>query len=237
MFWFDPMYFLLALPGLLLTLFAQWKVRSAYSRYSQVRNAGNLTGEQAANYLLRQVGLAGTVGISGTPGQLTDHYDPRNRTLYLSEGVARTPSVASIGIVAHEIGHAVQHAQNFAPLNFRMAIVPVVSIGTGLGYVVFFIGFFLAAVTQLAPTVMWLGILLMSGTALFSLVTLPVELDASRRALDMLKQSAIVQPQELGGAKNVLSAAALTYIAAVASSVLSLLYYIMLAGRVSSRSR
>jgi Zn-dependent membrane protease YugP len=235
MFYFDPMYFIIALPGLLLTLWAQWKVNSTYNNFSRVRNARGVTGVQAADILIRQVGLQGQVQVQGTPGKLSDHYDPRTRTLYLSPEVARSPSVASVGITAHELGHALQHAQNYAPLNFRMAIVPMVNIGSSLGYVVFFLGFCLATQAQGSSLLMWLGILLLSGTALFSLVTLPVEFDASNRALKMLQASGLMQPQELQGARSVLSAAAWTYVAAAASTLLNLLYYISLANRASRR--
>src|SRR5919199_1735214 len=242
MFWFDPLYFVFALPGLLLALYAQMRVNSAYNKYLQVRNARNMTGEEAAAYLLRQNGLAGTVSIAGTPGNLTDHYDPRNRTLYLSADVARKPSVAALGIVAHEVGHAVQHAENYGPLTLRMAIVPAVNLGTNLGFFVFFIGFIMAAMLpgasiELAKTILWIGILMISGAAVFSVVTLPVEFNASQRALAMLRSSALVQPQELDAAKSVLNAAALTYVAAAAGAILNLLYYILLAGRVTDRRR
>lgn len=235
MIFFDPLYLVIALPGLLLTLWAQWKVNSTYNNFSRVRNSHNLTGVEAANILIRQAGLQGQVEIQGTPGKLSDHYDPRNRTLYLSPEVAQTPSVAAVGITAHELGHALQHAQNYGPLNLRMAIVPMVNIGSGLGYFVFFLGFCLATQMRAPSIIMWIGILLLSGTAIFSLLTLPVEFDASNRAREMLRQSGLMQPQELQGASSVLSAAAWTYVAAAASTLLTLLYYILLAGRVSRR--
>lgn len=240
-FWFDPLYFVFALPGLLLALFAQMRVSSTYGKYSQVRNSRNMSGEEVASYLLRQNGLAGTVSIAGTAGNLSDHYDPRDRTLYLSYDVAKKPSVAALGIVAHEVGHAVQHAESYAPLQFRMTIVPAVNLGSRLGFAVFFLGFVLAAWIGIglpfATTLIWAGIFLISGTAIFSVVTLPVELNASQRALSMLRSSALVQGDELNDAKSVLNAAALTYVAAAASSILTLLYYIMLAGRVTDRRR
>lgn len=232
---FDPLYFILAIPGLLLTLWAQWRVNSTYDRYAKVGNSRQMTGVQAADVLLRQAGLSGSVDIQGTPGKLSDHYDPRNRTLYLSPEVARGTSVASVGITAHEIGHAMQHAQGYAPLNFRMAIVPLVNIGSGLGYVVFFLGFCLVTQANFSPTILWLGILLLSGTALFSLVTLPVEFDASNRAIKLLDASGLMQGEELSGARSVLTAAGWTYVAAAASTLLNLLYYVLLASRVSNR--
>ncbi len=241
MFFFDPLYLIIALPGLLLALYAQWRVSSAYSKYAQVRNGRNMTGEEVAQYLLQKEGLAGTVGIAGTQGNLTDHYDPRDRTLYLSYDVAKKPSVAAMGIVAHEVGHAMQHAQSYAPLTIRMAIVPAVNIGTNLGFIIFFIGFILAAWVRaggaFAGTLLWVGIFLISGTVIFSLLTLPVELNASRRAGAMLTQTGLVQGNEIGEVRSVLNAAALTYVAAAASAILNLLYYILLANRVTGRRR
>jgi len=232
---FDPLYLILALPGIVLTLWAQWKVNSTYSNFARVRNARGVTGVQAAEILIRQVGLQGQVQIQGTPGKLTDHYDPRNRTLFLSAEVAQNPSVAAVGIAAHELGHALQHSQNYGPLNFRMAIVPIVNLGSKLGYIVFFLGLCLVTQANVNPIVMWLGILLLSGMALFALVTLPVEFDASKRALQMLQASGLMQPQELQGAQQVLGAAAWTYVAAAASTLLNLLYYVALANRASRR--
>jgi Zn-dependent membrane protease YugP len=233
MFYFDPLYFILAIPGLLLTLWAQFRVNSTYNRFARVRNSRGITGVEAADILIRQVGLQGQVQVQGTPGKLSDHYDPRNRTLFLSQEVARTPSVAAVGITAHELGHALQHSQNYGPLNLRMAIVPVVNLGSWLGYIVFFLGFCLATQAQGPAVVMWLGVLLLSGTALFSLVTLPVEFDASNRAMKMLEASGLMQGQELQGARSVLSAAAWTYVAAAASTLLNLLYFVLLANRAS----
>lgn len=232
---FDPLYLILALPGIVLTLWAQWKVNSTYSNFARVRNARGVTGVQAAEILIRQVGLQGQVQIQGTPGKLTDHYDPRNRTLFLSAEVAQNPSVAAVGIAAHELGHALQHSQNYGPLNFRMAIVPIVNLGSKLGYIVFFLGLCLVTQANVNPIVMWIGILLLSGMALFALVTLPVEFDASKRAMQMLQASGLMQPQELQGAQQVLGAAAWTYVAAAASTLLNLLYYVALANRASRR--
>lgn len=232
---FDPLYFIIAIPGLLLTLWAQWRVNSTYDKYAKIGNSRGITGVEAADILIRQAGLQGSVDIQGTPGKLSDHYDPRNRTLYLSPEVARGTSVAAVGITAHELGHALQHAQNFGPLNFRMAIVPLVNLGSGLGYAVFFLGFCLVTQARFNPAIMWIGIILLSGTALFSLVTLPVEFDASRRAIKLLDASGLMQGQELQGARSVLTAAGWTYVAAAASTLLNLLYYVLLANRASRR--
>ncbi len=230
MFYFDPMYLLFALPALLLAMFAQWRVSSAYSKYTQVRNSKNLTGEQVAAYLLRANGL--NLSVSGTPGQLTDHYDPRDKTLYLSAGVARTPSVAALGIVAHEVGHAVQDYQGYAPMRFRAWLVAPASVGPWVGYILFIIGIFI----NLSGLV-WLGIAFFSASLLFAVATLPVEFNASQRALAMLRSSALVGPGEVDAAKTVLTAAALTYVAAAAQALSTLLYYVFIALNMGGRRR
>ncbi len=229
-FFFDPLYLLFAAPALLLAMFAQWKVSSAYSKYTQVRNARNLTGEQVAAYLLRANGL--NLNVSGTPGNLTDHYDPRDKTLYLSEGVARTPSVAALGIVAHEVGHAVQDAQGYVPMRFRAALVAPASVGPWVGYILFIIGIFINF-----SGLVWLGILFFSASLLFALATLPVEFNASQRALAMLRSSALVGPGEVDAAQSVLTAAALTYVAAAAQALSTLLYYVFIALNMTGRRR
>ena len=189
-FYFDPVYLLFALPALLLAMFAQWKVSSAYSKYTKVRNSKNLTGEQVAAYLLRANGL--NLNVSGTSGQLTDHYDPRNKTLYLSAGVAQTPSVAALGIVAHEVGHAVQDYQGYAPMRLRAWLVAPASVGPWVGYILFIIGIFINI-----SGLVWLGIAFFSASLFFALATLPVEFNASQRALAMLRSSALVGPGEV----------------------------------------
>jgi len=222
--YFDPMYLIFALPALLLGLYAQMKIRASYSKYLRVANSRGITGLNAARYLLDNAGLY-DVEIEGTPGELSDHYDPSSRKLRLSRGVANSPSVAALGIVAHEVGHAVQHAEGYGPLRLRSAIVPVVNIGTWLGPILFIIGFLLQAY-DLAV----LGVIAFAGAAVFSLVTLPVELNASARAMQMLTNTGLVTQQEYNGAKSVLSAAALTYVAAAAQSISTLLYYVFLLG-------
>ncbi len=229
-FFLDPMYLLFALPALALALFAQWKVSATYKKYSQVRNANNLTGEQAAAYLLRANGL--NLNVQGTPGQLTDHYDPRDKTLYLSAGVAKTPSVAALGIVAHEVGHAAQDAQGYAPMRWRAALVAPARVGPWIGYLLFIAGIFI----NLSGLV-WLGIAFFSASLAFALATLPVEINASQRALAMLRSSALVGPGEVNGARAVLTAAALTYVAAAAQSLSTLLYYLFVALGMGGRRR
>ena len=222
MFYFDPMYLVFAAPALLLALFAQWKVSSAYDKYTKVRNAKNINGVEVARYLLRANGL--NLNVSGTPGQLTDHYDPRDKTLYLSQGVANTPSVASLAIVAHEVGHAVQDAQGYAPMRLRAFLVAPANAGPWIGYILFIIGVFINM-----SGLVWLGILFFSLGLLFAVATLPVEFNASGRALQMLRSSALVGQGEVDAAKAVLTAAALTYVAAAAQALSQLLYYVFIA--------
>jgi Zn-dependent membrane protease YugP len=229
-FYFDPLYLVFAAPALLLAIFAQWQVSSAYSKYTRVRNARNLTGMDVAQYLLRANGL--NLNISGTPGNLTDHYDPRDKTLYLSEGVARTPSVAALGIVAHEVGHAVQDAQGYTPMRLRAFLVAPANIGPWIGYVLFIIGIFI----NLSGLV-WLGIVFFSLSLFFALATLPVEFNASQRALAMLRSSALVGSGEVEAAQSVLTAAALTYVAAAAQAFSTLLYYVFIALNLGNRRR
>jgi Zn-dependent membrane protease YugP len=229
-FYFDPLYLLFAMPALLLAMFAQWKVSSAYNKYAQVRNARNLTGEQVAAYLLRANGL--NLNVSGTPGNLTDHYDPRDKTLYLSQGVARTPSVAALGIVAHEVGHAVQDVQGYTPMRLRAWLVAPASVGPWIGYALFAVGLFINF-----SGLVWLGIAFFSASLAFALATLPVEFNASQRALAMLRSSALVGPGEVDAAQSVLTAAALTYVAAAAQALSTLLYYVFIALNLSDRRR
>ncbi len=223
MFFFDPMYLVFAVPALLFAFYAQMKVQGAYNKWLKVANTRGMTGQDAARYLLSANQL-GDININGIAGKLTDNYDPRNRTLNLSQEVANGRSVAAIAIVAHEVGHAVQDAQGYGPMKVRGAIVPAITVGSWVGPILFFIGF-LAQSMPLA----WLGVILFAGTALFALITLPVELNASARALSMLRNDGMIaNDSEIDGAKSVLSAAALTYIAALAQALLTLLYYVFL---------
>lgn len=227
MFYFDPLYFVFMLPGLIFMLWAQSKVKGAYGKYSKVRNSANVTGAQAARSVLDSNGLR-DVQIEQIPGELSDHYDPRDRTLRLSQGVYGVPSIAAIGIAAHEAGHAIQHARAYGPLKVRTALVPAVSIGSNLGFIVLIAGF-LMGIVGLA----WAGVALFALSTIFALVTLPVEFDASNRAKAALVQVGLVDSGRTGGEESqgvakVLDAAAWTYIAGFASSVLTLLYYVML---------
>jgi Zn-dependent membrane protease YugP len=183
----------------------------------------NATGADVARTLVQAAGLY-DVRIEGTPGELSDHYDPRTKALRLSNGVANVPSVAALGIVAHEVGHAVQDATNYAPMRMRAALVGPANLGSQLGMILFFVGLVINA-----TGLVWLGIVLFSAVVLFTLVTLPVELDASNRAMALLRNTGLVTVQEANGAQAVLQAAALTYVAAVLSAVASLLYYLFYA--------
>lgn len=230
---FDPMYFVFMIPGLILVLWAQSRVRGSYAKYSKVRNEVNMTGAQVARRILDANGLY-NVPVEHTRGELTDHYDPGKRALFLSDGVYGTPSIAAMGIAAHEVGHAIQHAKAYAPLQVRTAIVPAVNIGSTLGIFVLIAGIFLQ-LTGLA----WVGVGLFALSTVFALITLPVEFDASRRAKEALTNLGLVDGGLQGGAEGsgvatVLNSAAWTYVAGFASSLLSLLYYV---GLVSGMSR
>ncbi len=214
-FGLDPTYILL-LPALLLAGYAQWKVSSAFNKFSQVRTAGGRTGAEVASELLKRNGVA-DVTVQRVDGMLSDHYDPRTKTLRLSPAVYESNSVAAVGVAAHECGHALQHKEGYAPLAIRSAIVPVATIGTSAAWILFFIGILMSQ-----RVLMDLGILLFLGYVAFALVTLPVEFDASRRAVAVLQGQGIVMPTEAAGVRSVLNAAALTYVAAAAMAILQL---------------
>ncbi len=225
-------YLLFSLPALLLGLWAQSKVRSAFSKYSKVRTYGNFTGSQVARYILDQHGLH-NIAIEETGGNLSDHYDPRSKVLRLSRDVFSSGSVAAAGIAAHEAGHALQDADAYAPLTVRSYLVPTVSIGSWLGPIIFAVGFFFAG--QTGTTIAWIGVALFAATAVFALVTLPVELDASRRAKEWLATSGVIHSGEMEGVYSVLDAAAWTYVAAAIQAISTVLYYVMLLSGRRSR--
>jgi Zn-dependent membrane protease YugP len=222
MFYLDPLYLILALPGLLLGLWAQMRVKGTFNKYSKVRTTRNLTGAEIARHLLDNQGLQ-DVRVEETQGFLSDHYDPRTRVLRLSPDVYRVPSVAAAGVAAHEMGHALQHSAGYAPLQLRSAIVPVVQFGSSIAPILILVGFLLRF-TPLA----WIGVILFAGAVVFSLITLPVEFDASRRAKALLSQSGIVSNEEAGGVSAVLNAAGWTYVAAAIAAIGQLLYYVLL---------
>jgi Zn-dependent membrane protease YugP len=226
MFFFDPMYLILALPALLLAFYAQMRVKSAYSRYSRKPNARGISGSEAARILLRSTGQD-HIRIEKAPGQLSDHYDPSKDVLRLSEGVAKGRSVASLGIVAHEVGHVMQDATNYAPLRLRSGLVPAVNIGSWLGPIIFIAGILLTGFIG-STIVAWIGLFLFAGTVVFALITLPVEFNASKRAQQLLRTYQLADGQELQETKKVLDAAALTYVATLAQAISTLLYYVLL---------
>ncbi|GIV68532.1 zinc metallopeptidase [Caldilinea sp.] len=227
MWFFDPLYLLFAIPPLLLGLWAQFKVQSAFRRYSKMRTASGITGAQMARMILDRNGLH-SVAVERVGGMLTDHYDPSGKVLRLSESVYGTPSVAAVGVAAHEAGHALQDKMHYGPLRLRSAIVPAVSIGSWLGPIIFLVGFFMSGVT--GNTIAIIGLLLFAMTAVFALVTLPVEFDASRRAKQQLVAMGL-SPQEMRGVSEVLDAAALTYVAAAVQAIMTMLYYVSLLTR------
>jgi hypothetical protein len=220
---FDPNYWLYMLPAFLIVLAAKLLVDRAYNKWGRVRNLRGLTGVETARRLLQTAQLGG-VGLEGVPGHLTDHYDPRTKTLRLSQTVGGGDSVAAMAVAAHEIGHAVQDQQGYLPMRFRSALVPAASVGSNLGWILILIGLALG-LTQLA----WLGVFAFGLAAVFALATLPVELNASARARALLRSSGLVQgSEEERGINAVLNAAALTYVAALAAAILQLLYWVML---------
>jgi Zn-dependent membrane protease YugP len=219
------LYLLFSLPALLLGMWAQFKVQGAFKKYSQVRTYVGLTGAEVARRILDINGL-NNVQIEQTSGMLSDHYDPGSRVLRLSADVYASNSVAANGIAAHEAGHALQHSEGYAMLNLRSALVPTVQIGSWLGPIIFMIGFFLSS--SLGTQVALVGLVLFGLTAIFSLVTLPVEFDASRRAKAVLATSGMVYNQEMDGVNAVLDAAALTYVAAAIQAISTVLYYAFL---------
>ncbi len=223
-FFYDPT-FLLLIPAVIFAMWAQWKVQNTYREFSQIRAANGLTGRQMAKSIMERNGIH-DVAIEEVGGVLSDHYDPRAKVVRLSPDNFENSSLASIAVGAHEVGHVLQHAQGYVPLGIRAAIAPAVNIGSMLAWPLFFIGFLFHSRTGLI--FMDLGILFFSGAVLFHLVTLPVEFDASKRALAQLTASGALAPQEVRGAKKVLDAAALTYVAAAAVAALQLLRLLIL---------
>jgi hypothetical protein len=232
MFFYDPSYLCFVAPGFLLVMLASWYVKAAYGKWGRIPIRSGLTGAQAAQRLITNGGLTG-VQIDRIGGSLTDNYDPRAKVLHLSQAVADTASVAAVAVAAHELGHAMQDSTDYLPLRFRSAIVPAVSIGSWLGWIMIFAGLLLG-MTNLA----WLGVLVFSGGALFALATLPVELNASARAKRLLAETGIVAGEdERAGVNTVLNAAALTYVAGLAAALLQLLYFVSLVGGMGGRRR
>lgn len=223
------LYILISLPALLLGLWAQTQIKSSYTKYSKVRTTTGLTGAEVARRMLDQNGLT-YVKIEQTAGNLTDHYDPSKKILRLSQGVYNSPSIAAAGVAAHESGHAIQDQEKYGPLKVRSIMIPSVQIGSWLGPIIFAIGLFLN--TQTGYDVAVFGLLLFSATAIFALVTLPVEFNATKRAKAWLADSGIIYSTEMTGVNKVLDSAALTYVASATQSISTILYYaLILMGR------
>ena len=221
MYWQYVLYVIV--PGMLISGIASWRVRSAFAKYSKVRSINGLTGAEAAQRLLDQAGIH-DVEVVPVQGFLSDHYDPTNKRLALSPDVYGSTSVAAIGVATHEAGHAIQHATGYAPLGLRSMLVPAAQFGSSAGYIVMALGL------ALSPMVVLVGAVIFGATLLFQLVTLPVEFDATARAKRLVLEAGIIYPEERTGMDRVLNAAALTYVAAAITTLLTLLYYLFRAG-------
>jgi hypothetical protein len=222
--YFDPMYFLFILPAFLFSLWASWRTRANFKTYSKVAVSSGMSGAEAARRILDGAGIH-DVSIGRSRGLLSDHYNPVKKALALSDGVFDSRSLAAVGIAAHEAGHAIQHAKGYAPLKLRSLLVPTASIGSNLGYIVMLMGLIFASQNMVLT-----GAVLFSAVLLFQIVTLPVEFDASNRAKALVVEKGIVGVAERRGMDKVLNAAAMTYVAAVASSLATLLYFLVRAG-------
>ena len=227
-YYFDPTYFMYAIPGLIIALYAQMKVKSNYSKYSKVFNSAGFTGEMIAKEILRANGIC-DVDVKRINGNLTDNFNPTHKTIYLSDGVFGSNTVAAVGIAAHEAGHAVQHAQGYGPLKMRSALVPVCNFGAGISPILLIAGYLLSFYPLL-----YLALAVFSLSVIFQLVTLPVEFNASKRALVAIESNPRFSEGDVKGAKKVLSAAAMTYVAALMQSILTFLYYAL---RILGRRR
>jgi Zn-dependent membrane protease YugP len=232
---FDPMYWLVIGVGMVLSIWASLKTKGTFQKYSQYTTRSRMTGADVARAILRDANI-NDVTIEPVRGTLSDHYDPRTKTLRLSEPVFGSTSMSAAGVAAHEVGHAIQHAQNYAPLKFRSMWVPVANLGGGISVFVLIMAAMLGgAQTAMGQNLAIVGVLLFATTTVFTLVTLPVEFDASKRAMATLKRGGYLTGEELGGAKKVLDAAALTYVAAFVTSLLTLLYWAMRLGLLGGR--
>ena len=232
---FDPLYILVIVVGIGLSFWASTITKSRFRTYSQYTTRSRMTGAEVARSILSDNGIS-DVRVERVAGELSDHYDPRTKTLRLSQAVHDSNTMAAFGVAAHEVGHAIQHAQSYAPLQFRSAWVPVANLGGGISMVVIMLAFFMGGAASAAGTSLsWLGVILFSGTTIFTLITLPVEFDASKRALACLRKGGYVIDKELDGARKVLNAAAMTYVAAFVTSLLTLLYWAYRLGLMGGR--
>ena len=227
---YNPYYMIFMAPAFLIMLLTQWYVSSAYRKWSRVPTSSRVSGAEAAQRLMRAGNLY-DVQIEGITGRMSDHYDPRSKSLRLSRGVYQSNSVAALAIAAHELGHAMQDQEGYTPLLLRAALVPAVNIGSYLGWILIFVGFLLRS-----PEMAWIGLLVFAGGAIFALATLPVEFNASARAKRLLSETGlIVSEDEMRGVNHVLNAAALTYVAALITAVMQILYYATMIGGMGRR--
>lgn len=230
--WLNPTYLLFMVPAFVMMIAVQWYVKSAFNRWSKVPSRSRVTGNQAAARLI-QMGALYDVQVEGVHGRMTDHYDPKNKVLRLSQGVYDSSSVAALAITAHEMGHAMQDKDGYFPLRFRAALVPAVNIGSYLGWILLTVGFIFRS-----PEFGWIGLFVFSLGAVFALATLPVEFNASKRARELLVESGLLNSDdEMRGVSHVLNAAALTYVAALVTAVLQILYYATMLIGMGGRSR
>lgn len=226
-YWFDWTYMVFILPAVIITMIAQVRVNSAFNKYSKIRNMHNLTGAEAAQRVLMSHGI-NNVQIERVAGKMTDHFDPRTNVIRLSDGVYGSSTIAAVGIAAHEAGHAVQHAEGYLPNKIRGVLVPVANVGSKISWILIIIGLFLPIQYD---WVLYLGILFYALSVLFTIVTLPVEFNASKRALQTIDSTNMLMGEEYTGAKKVLSAAAMTYVAAAFTAIMSLLRLLAIANR------
>jgi Zn-dependent membrane protease YugP len=229
--YFDSLWWVFGLPGMLLSLWASFRVKQTFERFSHVASRRGLSGAEVAQEIVRRRGIPG-VTVAETSGYLSDHYDPRDRTLRLSSDVYRGRSLAAIGVAAHEAGHAIQHASDYLPLSVRSLVVKPAQLGSNFGVLLASAGLIFHSMG-----LVWVGVIFFSAFVLFTLVTLPVEIDASRRALVAIEELGILTKSEAEGARTVLRAAALTYVAGAITAVLQLLYFLIRSGLIGSRRR
>ena len=228
--YFNFDYLIFMLPALVITLIVQIKLKSTYSKYSRVKNDRGLTGAQAAQETLRNAGVYG-VRIEQTSGNLTDHFSPKENVIRLSKDVYNGTTIAAVGIACHEAGHAIQYDCEYAPIKLRNSLIPVTNIGSKIGLILIILGIALAGFAEYSDAIFFVGVILYSLVVVVQLVTLPVEFNASRRAMESIRGTGMLSDSECRGARKVLTAAALTYVAALISSIMTVLYYIMLANR------
>ena len=236
MFYIDPLYIILVLPAVLFALFANFMVQNTFNRYSKQHTRCGLTGKDAARLVLDKNGLQ-HVRIECISGHLTDHYDPRSNVIRLSDAVYHGSSSAAVGVAAHEAGHAIQHATGYFPIRLRTAIIPITNLASRLAVPLIFIGILLTVFGELFWYVAVFGVLCFAGSALFQLVTLPTEFNASRRAISAIEEATCLRREEVQGAKKVLTAAAMTYVAALAVSLMQLLRLALVVAQVGGRRR